>query len=146
MFERLEGLMRISFRDRRRRPPDMVPQDLKPIVCLLLLEVARADGDLFPCELRRLQHLACRQLGLDIAEVKRLLERVALVAPEAIDVTVLTFLLRQRYSLAQRRILIGTLRDVAESDGQVARQEDYLLRRVGWLLRLSPQDGVESGR
>lgn len=129
---RLLGLSR-RLSDQHRIGPFM---DLRLATCMLLLEVAHADGHVTSNERHRIELDLIEQFGLGVADGKELIALAEQSRTEAVDVCELTSYIAETLSLAQRAVLAHMLRSVAHSDGHLDRKEHYVVSKIRTLLRL----------
>ena len=124
--------------NRRRGRPATMRGDMRLTACALLLELAHADGELSVEECRHLQRAVRQQFGLGESDAARLLDLAEEVRAEVVDVAQLTRLIAAEYSADQKTVLARIMRGLVRADGFVADKEDYLMRKIGSLLRFEP--------
>ncbi|MBL0170455.1 MAG: TerB family tellurite resistance protein [Gemmatimonadaceae bacterium] len=123
--------------------PDPAPQatgrtgDVRLAACVLLLELANADGD-FSDKRQRIGEVLQRHFGVDAAGADQLMAEAAVAGRNAVDDFVFTRQVVREYSLAQRMVLAELMWQVVLADGELHGQESYLMRKLANLLQLEP--------
>jgi len=113
-------------------------KDIRFVACALLLELAHADSDFTDDERQYLESAVKRQFGLNEAEAGRLLDLAEAERTQAVDLWQFTSLIAEKYSVGQKLVLAEMMWGVVYSDGNVAGEEAYLMRKIWNLLRLEP--------
>ncbi len=121
-------------------------EDIRLAACALLLELAHADDEFSDAERRNLEASVRRQFGVDRPEAERLIELAEEARKQAVDLWQFTNLIAERYSLGQKMVLLEMMWGLVYADGQLARREDYLMRKISNLLRLEPGYLAEARR
>lgn len=106
--------------------------------CALLLEVAYADEEFSPVERARIEEALHRHFGLDGAARERLIAEAEAKRERAIDDFEFTRLINQHYDLGQKMVLAEIMWGVILADGEIAKHEAYLVRKLANLLDLDP--------
>lgn len=132
------------FGARPGEPPE-APADHSPetdpmhvAACALLLEVAYADGEFSEQERAHLEAVLERHFGLAPESGRRLLELAETARREAVDYYRFTSILRQNYDLGQKMVLAEVMWGLVLADGEIAKREQYLTRKIANLLDLKP--------
>jgi uncharacterized tellurite resistance protein B-like protein len=139
MLDVVRRILRLPPRRTQNGKPIEWKDDIQLTACLLLLEVARADGQLGAQESHCIAVGLRAQFGLTVTDVTELVAVAEETRKEAVDLCQLTSCIAERYSTTQRTVLAQMLFDVAHSDGSVTWREDYLMRKISSLLRLDPE-------
>ncbi len=127
-------------------------EDVRLAACALLIEIAYADDEFTEDESQHLLSAVRRQYGLDVGEAERLLELAETARANAVDLWQFTKLIKQKYSLGQKMVLVEVMWGLVYSDGELSSHEESLMRRVCHLLDLAPgylsdvRKKVEGGR
>ena len=116
--------------DERRR--------LHVAACALLLELAWADDEFSDAERGHIGAVMQRHFDLDPETAESLMEVAEAERARAIDLYQFTSLVRDSYDLGQRALLAEIMWGLVLTDGQVARHEGYILRKIANLLDLEP--------
>jgi len=106
--------------------------------CALLLEIAHADEEFSPVERTRIEEALERHFGLDAAARDELIALAEAERSRAIDDYQLTHIINQHYDLGQKMLLAELMWGVVLADGEVAKHESYLVRKLANLLDLAP--------
>ena len=108
------------------------------VACALLLEIAHADDEFSPVERTRVEQALERQFGLDAPAREDLIARGEAERVRAIDDYQFTKLINENYDLGQKMVLAELMWSVILADGEVAKHESYLVRKLANLLDLEP--------
>lgn len=122
------------------------PNALRLAACALLLELAHADDEFTDGERVHLESAIRRQFELDEDQAAELIELAEEERRDAVDLWSFTNLIAENYSLGQKMVLAEAMWGLVYSDGQLARREDYLVRKISGLLRLEPGYLMEARR
>jgi uncharacterized tellurite resistance protein B-like protein len=106
--------------------------------CALLLELAHADDTFSDRERAHVEAVVRRHLGLDEAAAHDLIELAEQERKNSIDLYQFTSLIRENYDLGQKTLLAEIMWGVVLADGEIHRDESYLLRKIANLLDLEP--------
>jgi len=117
--------------ERSRRP-------LYLAACALLLELAHADDEFSDVERAHIEAVLRRHFDLDEAEARELIELANAERAASIDLYQFTSLIRSSYDLGQKTLLAEIMWGLILADGEIARHEAYLLRKIANLLDLEP--------
>ena len=112
--------------------------DIRLASCALLLEIAYADDEFTEDEEQHLTAAIRRQWGLDEAQADELIELAERARAEAVDIWQFTNLIKANYSVGQKMVLLEVMWGLVYADGELSTHEDYLMRKVCSLLKLSP--------
>jgi uncharacterized tellurite resistance protein B-like protein len=106
--------------------------------CALLLEIAHADEEFTADERARIEDALDRHFGLDEAAREDLIARAEAERVRAIDDFQFTKLINEHYDLGQKMVLAELMWGVILADGEIAKHETYLVRKLANLLDLEP--------
>ncbi len=106
--------------------------------CVLLLELAHADGEFTEQERQYVEGALGRHFGLDQATIQELTSLAETARAQAIDQFQFTRLISASYDLGQKMVLAEVMWGVILSDGKIAEHEAYLVRKLANLLELEP--------
>ena len=112
--------------------------------CALLLEMAHADSEFIQSE--RDNIIAILQSSFDMTEddANELLNLADLERKESLDLWQFTNLINQNYSREEKIRVAETLWRVIYTDGKVDKHEEYLMRKLTFLLDLQHRDMIEA--
>ena len=106
--------------------------------CALLLELAYADEQFSDSERTHIEAVLMRHFDLDTETAQSLIELADAERKASTDLYQFTSLIRNNYDLGQKTLLAEIMWGLILTDGEIARHEGYLLRKIGNLLDLKP--------
>lgn len=106
--------------------------------CALLLELAHADDEFSEAEATHIEVVLRRHFDLGEEEAQELMALAEEERSSAIDLWQFTSLIRSSYDLGQKTLLAEVMWGLILADGEIARHEAYLLRKIANLLDLEP--------
>jgi len=106
--------------------------------CALLLEIAYSDDVFSDAERIHIGAVMQRHFDLDEETAAALIEMAEAERSRAIDLYQFTSLIRDGYDLGQKTLLAEIMWGLVLTDGEVARHESYMLRKIANLLDLEP--------
>jgi uncharacterized tellurite resistance protein B-like protein len=132
-----------SFFARKMEPADTAQGTeemyrLHVAACALLLELAYADEQFSESERAHIEAVLQRHFDLDAETAQSLIELADAERKASNDLYQFTSLIRNSYDLAQKTLLAEIMWGLILTDGEIARHEGYLLRKIGNLLDLKP--------
>jgi uncharacterized tellurite resistance protein B-like protein len=111
---------------------------LQVAACALLLELAYADDEFADSERAHLENAVQRHFGLKSETARQLIEFSDKERRRGTDLYQFTRLITEKYSLAQKMVLLETMWGLVYADGVVAQHETYLMRKLSSLLDVKP--------
>ncbi|MGQ0562184.1 MAG: TerB family tellurite resistance protein [Gemmatimonadota bacterium] len=106
--------------------------------CALLLELAHADDEFTADERDHVHAVLMRHFALDPETAQQLMELADQQRREAVDIFQFANLVRTGYDIGQKTLLAEIMWGLILTDGEIARHESYLLRKIANLLDLEP--------
>lgn len=106
--------------------------------CGLLLTIAHADDEFSPEERERIEGALERHFGLAADERAELLAVAEAERRRAVDDFHFTRVINEHYDLGQKMLLAELMWGIILADGEVAKHESYLVRKLANLLDLAP--------
>ena len=106
--------------------------------CVLLLDVAHADGEFTEDERAHLERVLERHFALPLDAGRRLMALAEQERRNAIDHFKFTAELQRSYDIGQKMVLAEIMWGVVLADGKVSEHEHYLTRKISNLLELEP--------
>ena len=106
--------------------------------CVLLLDIAHADGEFSDAERAHLEAVLERHFSLPPDAGRELMALADTERRKAVDHFRFTSELRKGYDTGQKMVLAEIMWGVVLADGQVAEHEHYLTRKISNLLELEP--------
>lgn len=111
---------------------------LQLAACALLLELAHADEEFSSVERTHIEAVLRRHFALGEEEARELMRLAESERASSIDLYQFTSLIRSSYTLGQKTLLAEVMWGLILADGEIARHEAYLLRKIANLLDLEP--------
>lgn len=106
--------------------------------CALLLELAHADEEFTNTERAHIEAVLQRHFALDADTAKHLIELAEAERKSSTDLYQFTSLIKNSYDLGQKTLLAEIMWGLILTDGEIARHEGYILRKIANLLDLKP--------
>ena len=116
--------------------------DIRLAVAVLLLEVAKRDGEFSQNEQAAIERLVAERLSLGEAERTSLLAAASEVSADLVQLHPFTTAIASQLAVDERIAVIEMLWEVAYADGVLDPEEDALIRRLGNLLHIEDRDRV----
>lgn len=140
----LDGIRR--FFDRHLAPDDAEPvtesamgaDRLAMAACALLLELAHADAEFDESERRHIEEALTRHFALPVDRTRELIALADEERRRSVDLYQFTSLITHHYDDGQRLVLAEVMWRVMYADGELAKHEMYLMRKLSSLLDLRP--------
>ncbi|MGD8386984.1 MAG: TerB family tellurite resistance protein [Desulfobacteraceae bacterium] len=118
--------------------------DVRVAACALLLEMADIDGEFSPDEQDMIVSTLREHYGLPQEAAQELLDAAAREVEESIDLWRFTNLINQHYTREEKEQILELAWQVALSDHNLDRHEDYLAHKLGELLRLDNRQLIDA--
>lgn len=112
--------------------------------CVVLLEMAHADGEFHEMEAILVKDLIHKKFDLtdeDWAELKEFAEKER---EGSIDLYQFTRQINENFTREEKINIVESLWRIIYADGVIDKYEDYLIRRLATLLRLSHKQMIEA--
>jgi uncharacterized tellurite resistance protein B-like protein len=128
----------------RPAPNDPAPEaapgvdPLHLAACVLLLDIAHADGEFSDSERAHIETVLERHFSLPPESGRALMELADTERRKAVDHFKFTSQLRASYDTGQKMVLAEIMWGIVLADGQIAEHEHYLTRKISNLLELEP--------
>ncbi len=106
--------------------------------CALLLELAHADDVFSDDERAHIEDVLGRHFALDAETAGELIELAERERTAAVDLYQFTSLITASYDEGQRMVLAEIMWRLVYADGELAKHEEYLMRKLSSLLELRP--------
>jgi uncharacterized tellurite resistance protein B-like protein len=120
------------------QPPSPAIDPLHLAACVLLLDIAHADGEYSDEECAHLESVLERHFSLPPDASRALLELAEKERRNSVDYFRFTSQLQQGYDLGQKMVLAEIMWGLVLADGKIADHEHYLTRKISNLLQLKP--------
>lgn len=136
MFSTLQELF-----DKFTAAPGETPAErehaLRLAAAVLLVEVMRADAELQPVERQAMRAALGKRVGLDEAELARLIEQAEAQARQSNDYFAFTSRLNEHCSQPDKVALVEAMWDVAYANGVLDANEIHVVSKVAGLLHVT---------
>jgi uncharacterized tellurite resistance protein B-like protein len=129
----------IVSEDRGRELP---PRALELATAALLIEVSRADFEVKEEERDAIVQAVEGSFGLSHEETRAIVSLAEEQVRLAVSLYEFTRLVDQSFDPAQKVHIVGLLWDVAFSDDRLEEREEYLIRKVAYLLHVAHEDFI----
>jgi uncharacterized tellurite resistance protein B-like protein len=106
--------------------------------CALLLELAHADEQFTDPERDHIHAVLMRHFALDFDTARQLMDLADQQRQDAVDIFQFANLVRTSYDVGQKTLLAEIMWGLILTDGEIARHESYILRKIANLLDLEP--------
>ena len=136
----LESIKRL-FGDAQTPQPQAAQPSIDPLhlaACVLLLDIAHADGEFSDAERVHIESVLERHFGLPPDSGRALMELADKERRGAVDHFKFTSQLQSSYDTGQKMVLAEIMWGIVLADGQIAEHEHYLTRKISNLLELEP--------
>lgn len=108
--------------------------------CVILLEMASADGVFLESENDKIRNILKKNLKLPPDEIEGILSIAKRELEESVDLWAYTNLINKHFTAADKQRLVETIWELAYADGRLDQNEDYLMHKLGNLLNLKHRD------
>jgi uncharacterized tellurite resistance protein B-like protein len=133
-FKRSDG---DSGQNTERVDQGAVPEDeLRIATCALFLEIANIDDEFSDEERASILSLIKSEYGLTEEQAVQLARRAMEELEGSIDLWKFTNLINEHYTDAEKLRVVELIWRVVYADGKLDEHEDYLIHKLGSLLRL----------
>jgi len=121
-----------------------VPSDRSVSIacCALLLEMAHADSQFSQSERDKIISILQSNFHMTKNDANELLNLSELEREESLDLWQFTNLINQTYSHEEKVKVAETLWQVIYTDGKVDKHEEYLMRKLTFLLEIDHEDMI----
>ena len=116
--------------------------DIRLAAAALLIEVARADHEQDSAEDAAMATLLANTLDLDGDTIDTLLEDARHRVENATSLFEFTSLIKDQYSIEEKRSLVQSMWHVAYADASLDKYEEHVIRRVAELIYLPHPDFI----
>ena len=112
--------------------------------CALLLEMAHTDAEFSDIEEEEIKAIIQSRFGLSEDKVKEIIELSNLELEESLDLWQFTNLINENFSKDEKIKVIEYVWQVIYADEKVDKYEDYLIRKLSYLLSLDHKDMIDA--
>ena len=125
-------------------PMSAAPPTPELAIVALLLEISRADHEIAPIERARVLAITAEILGLEPTAADALLVQAEAQVEQSISLDEFTDVVNASISPADKRRCLKAMWEVAYADGRIDHFEEYYLRKLCDLLRLSHSEFIQA--
>jgi uncharacterized tellurite resistance protein B-like protein len=137
----IDSIKRLLRRDKDESPvadSDPTVDQLHLAACVLLLDIAHADGEFSDAERAHLESVLERHFSLPPEAGRELMVLADQERRNAVDHFKFTAQLQSSFDTGQKMVLAEIMWGLVLADGQVTEHEHYLTRKISNLLELEP--------
>jgi uncharacterized tellurite resistance protein B-like protein len=132
-----------SFFQKNMAPPEeaepaKAQHTVEVAACALLLELAHADDEFTDDERTHLEEALQRHFNLETEEADALMALAEQERRQSVDLYQFTSLIKANYDEGQQMVLAEVMWRMVYADGELAKHESYLMRKISGLLELRP--------
>ncbi|HDJ28259.1 MAG TPA: TerB family tellurite resistance protein [Proteobacteria bacterium] len=121
-----------------------VEDELQLATCMLLLEVAQADGTIQPQEELQIQTIIRKRFSLSDADSDKLIEKARELQTESLDIYPVATLINRHWPTEEKCRLLENIWQIVYADGILEQHEDHLMHKLGTLLQLSHRQLIDA--
>jgi uncharacterized tellurite resistance protein B-like protein len=125
---------------------DVAEDRLALAACALFLELAHADDEFSDAEQRHIEDALVRHFDVDQERAAELIRLADKERSDSVDLYQFTSLMTANYDEGQRVVLAEIMWGLVYADGELAKHETYLMRKLSQLLELRPGYLAEAQR
>ena len=111
---------------------------------VILLEAAHADHECTDDELEHVIETLCSDFDLSRKHAEDLLELARRERSQAVDLFEFTNHINNEFSREEKRAVLEAVWRIIHIDGQLEKHEDYFVRKLTNLLRLSHKEMIDA--
>lgn len=143
MFDYLKNLLLPKIENDEQTPQDK-DERIKTATCVLLIELARADGDFSEDEKLLITDLIKNKYSLSSQSVTELLQYSEMKRQESLDFYQFTSIIDSSFSREEKFDLMINLWQLVYSDNILDKYEDHFIKKIGGLLNLDHKEIIDS--
>lgn len=117
-------------------PRERDETDIRVATCALFLEIAGTDNEFSEEERQSILAIMRNEYGLSAEEAKSIAREAAGELKKSVDVWRFTNAVNEHYNEDEKLRVVELLWRVVYADGKLDAHEDYLIHKLGKLLRL----------
>lgn len=118
--------------------------DVRVAACALLIEMGNIDGEFSEEEQQHIVATLEKEYGLSDEHAKELMDSAQKELEGSIDLWRFSNLINQNYSHVEKNSIMEMVWQVVYADGKLDKHEDYLVRKMATLLRLSHKEMIDA--
>jgi uncharacterized tellurite resistance protein B-like protein len=121
-----------------------IEDELQLATCMLLLEIAQADGIIQPQEELQIQTIIRKRFSLSDADSEKLIEKAREHQIESLDIYPVATLINKHWLTEEKCRLLENIWQIVYAEGNLEQHEDHLMHKLGTLLRLSHRQLIDA--
>jgi uncharacterized tellurite resistance protein B-like protein len=142
MIENIKKFFSEKIDTSEHRSTERSERSVPVATCALLLEMANADSEFSDEERDNIISILKSSYNLNEGDAEELIQLAELERKESTDLWQFTNLINQNYSREEKIKIAETLWHIIYTDGKVDQHEEYLMRKLTYLLDLDHQDMI----
>jgi uncharacterized tellurite resistance protein B-like protein len=123
--------------------PEAEHERIQVATCVLLLEMAHTDGEFHAMEGTLIQDLLRHKFDLSEAATAELIDFARQKREESLDLYQFARQINENFSIDEKLDVMEVLWRIIYADGVLDKYEDYLVRQLATLLRLSHRQMID---
>ena len=140
----LKRIFETKTEERSSQTNEVKEQDIRIATCALFLEMVNIDGEFSDAERESIMSILKEEYDLSEEHALELSETANKELQGSIDLWRFTNLINENYSEEEKIRVVELLWKLLYADGKVDEHEDYLVRKLASLLRLSHKKLIEA--
>ena len=121
------------------------PEDALPVaIAALMFEIAKSDDAVGADERHAILHAIASACDVDENDMAALLDTASDAADDSVSFYEFTVVINEHLSREKKIELLEMLWRIARADGRVDHYEEYYIRKIADLLRLSHRDFIRT--
>jgi uncharacterized tellurite resistance protein B-like protein len=144
MIENIKNFFSEKIDTSDQKSPESSERSVTTATCALFLEMAHADSEFSESERDNIINILQTSFDMTAEDAKELMNLSDLERKESTDLWQFTNLINQNYSREEKLMVAETLWRVIYTDGKVDQHEEYLMRKLTYLLGLDHEDMIEA--
>ena len=118
--------------------------DLTVATCALFVEMAKIDESFSDVEMDTIISVLKERYGLSREHADALIAEADMKLDESVDLWQFAKLINENYSIEEKKEILEILWHIVFVDGKMDAHEDYLMHKLGKLLRLSHKELIDA--
>ena len=124
--------------------PEEGKERIQVATCVLLLEMAHTDGEFHAMEGTLIQNLLQQKFDLSEAATAELMDFARQEREESLDLYQFAKQINENFTIEEKLEVLEVLWRIIYADGVLDKYEDYLVRQLATLLRLSHRQMIDA--
>ena len=124
--------------------PAAADHDIRVATCALFLEMAEVDGEFSGEEQERILAILKTEHGLDDESAAELKKAAHEELAGSLDIWQFTNRINDNYTVPEKLDVLRLMWRIVYADGKLDAHEDYLMRKISKLLRLSHRHMIDT--